>query len=316
VGLAQAVRAFALAATLCSACGFAPGGVTGGDADDAGDGVGGADGGGGTIGGDECAPGVSGCTCIADPGEGGCVHSYGGRFGDGACSPSFQCCDGAWLEGHGACGACTCVAEGDGDGCGTTAEVCFPDFAATVSELSPELRAEMTGTSWHPELACPSFDSLRLIALPHWGFDGAIHQGELVVAAEVASAALHLFEELYLAQFPIERMERVDAYGGDDDASMAANNTSAFNCREITGGGGLSRHSFGVAIDINPVQNPYVRGDLVLPAAGSDYASRAPIRPGMITRPGPVIRAVDDIGWEWGGDWDDPIDYQHVSTGG
>jgi hypothetical protein len=111
-------------------------------------------------------------------------------------------------------------------------------------------------------------------------------------------------------------MVRVDAYDGDDDASMADNNTSAFNCREITGGGALSRHSFGVAIDINPVQNPYVNDDLVLPAAGSDYATRSPLRPGMISRPDPVTRTLSDIGWEWGGDWDDPIDYQHVSTGG
>lgn len=317
MGTGQALRAFALAALACAGCGFAPGGVTGGEADGgAGGSGGGDDGGGGSIDDEDCAPGVSGCTCIPDPGEGGCVHSYGGRFADGGCSPSYQCCDGAWREGHGACGECACVAEGDSAGCGTVGEICFAEFRATASELSPELRAEMTGSSWHPELACPSFDSLRLVALPHWGFDGAIHRGELVVAAEVVSAVEQLFERLYVAQFPIERMARVDAYGGDDDASMADNNTSAFNCRQITGGGGLSRHSFGVAIDINPVQNPYVNDELVLPAAGSDYASRAPIRPGMITRPDAVTRAVDDIGWEWGGDWSDPIDYQHISTGG
>lgn len=319
MGPGPALRAFALAAFACSGCGFAPGGVTGGgEGADGGSGGsgGGADGGGGAIGGDDCEPGAAGCTCVADPGDGGCVHSYGGRFGDGACSPSFQCCDGAWRDGHGACGECTCVAEGDGAGCGTTGEVCFPEFSAAVSALSPELRAEMTGTSWHAELACPSFDTLRLVSLPHWGFDGAIHRGELVVAADVVPAVETLFERLYRDQFPIERMVRVDAYGGSDDASMADNNTSAFNCRQITGGGGLSRHSYGVAIDINPVQNPYVTGDLVLPAAGADYAARAPIRPGMITRPGPVTRTVDAIGWEWGGDWSDPIDYQHISTGG
>jgi len=312
-----AVGTLALAALAWSTlvgCSFAPAGKSGGDGADGGGAPGEADGGGSGVGG--CAPGVAGCTCIPDPGEGGCVHSYGGRFGDGACSPSFQCCDGAWIEGHGSCGECTCTADGDSAGCGTVAEICFADFAATVSALSPELRAEMTGSSWHEELPCPSFDTLRLVSLPHWGFDGAIHRGELVVAAEVADAVELLFERLYLEQFPIARMVRVDAYGGDDDASMADNNTSAFNCREVTGGGALSRHSFGVAIDINPVQNPYVSDDVVLPAAGEDYADRSLIRPGMITRPDPVTRTLLDIGWQWGGDWDDPTDYQHISTGG
>ncbi len=320
VGWGRAFSVALVTALIGSACNFAPGGGgAGGDGDEPDGGTPGpgrSDGGGNGVDGTRCAPGVEGCTCIPDPGEGGCVHSYGGRFGDGACSPSFQCCDGDWREGHGSCGECTCVGEGDGPGCGTTAEICFLDFAATVSELSPDLRAEMTGKSWHPELACPSFDALRLVGVPYWGFDGAIHRGELVVAVEVVSAVQVLFERLYLEQFPIARMVRVDAYGGDDDASMADNNTSAFNCREVTGGGALSRHSFGVAIDINPVQNPYVNDDLVLPAAGNDYASRSPLRPGMISRPDPVTRTLSDIGWEWGGDWDDPIDYQHVSTGG
>lgn len=304
----------ALAAIAASGCSFAPEGDAGEQAD-AGSPGGQLDAG-GSLGGEACSEGTAGCTCIPDPGEGGCVHSYGGRFADGACSPSYQCCDGAWLEGHGSCGECSCVADGDSAGCGTTATICFPDFAATAGEISPDLRAEMTGVSWHQELDCPSFDTLRLVELPFWGFDGAIHRGELVVAAEVVPAVEQLFERLYLEQFPIERMERVDAYGGDDEASMAANNTSAFNCRAITGGGGLSRHSFGVAIDINPVQNPYVSGDTVLPAAGAEYRSRAPVRPGMIVRPDPVTRALAEIGWQWGGDWLDPIDYQHISTGG
>lgn len=315
MGPGPAFCAVALAAIAASGCSFAPAGSAGvGEADAAAASP--VDGGGGAIDSDTCSQGDPGCTCIPDPGEGGCVHSYGGRFADGACSPAFQCCDGAWVEGHDSCGACTCVADGDSAGCGTTATICFPDFAATASELSPELRAEMTGNSWHQELACPSLDTLRLLALPYWGFDGAIHRGELVVAADVVPAVEQLFERLYLEQFPIERMVRVDAYGGDDGASMADNNTSAFNCREITGGGGLSRHSYGVAIDINPVQNPYVSGDLVLPEAGAEFRARTPVRRGMIVRPDPVTRTLVDIGWEWGGDWDDPTDYQHVSTGG
>jgi hypothetical protein len=317
VGPGPALRAALVAAALMtSGCSFVAAGGSGADPDGGAPGTGTADGGTGAIGGEGCAPGVAGCTCIPDPGEGGCVHSYGGRFGDGACSPAFQCCDGAWVEGHGSCGECTCTADGDSAGCGTSGEICFPDFAATASAISPELRAEMTDKTWHADLACPSFDTLRLLEVPYWGFDGAIHRGELVVAAEVVPAVELLFERLYREQFPIAKMVRVDAYGGSDDASMADNNTSAFNCREITGGGALSRHSYGVAIDINPVQNPYVSGATVLPEAGTDYADRSQLRPGMIVRPGPVTNALVDMGWEWGGDWDDPIDYQHISTGG
>jgi hypothetical protein len=302
----------ALVVVGASGCSFAPAGSSSASSPDAGTPAD-IDSGAST---DACAEGKDGCTCIADVGDGGCVHSYGGRFGNGACSPSFQCCDGAWMDGHGSCGECTCIADGEVSGCGTSGTICFPDFAPTVSELSQEVRADMTGKSWHPELDCPSFDSLRLLDLPFWGFDGAIHRGELVVATEVVPAVEQLFERLYREQFPIERMVRVDAYGGDDGASMADNNTSAFNCRQITGGGLLSRHSYGVAIDINPVQNPYVTGDTVLPADGAEYRARSPIRPGMITRPDPITRTIIDIGWEWGGDWDDPTDYQHISTGG
>ncbi|MDD9205334.1 M15 family metallopeptidase, partial [Georgenia sp. 10Sc9-8] len=112
------------------------------------------------------------------------------------------------------------------------------------------------------------------------------------------------------------RMVPVDAYGGDDGASMAANNTSAFNCRTITGGSGWSEHSYGRAIDINPLANPYVAGSTVLPAAGWAYADRIRDAAGMIHAGDEVVRAFAERGWLWGGYWTYPKDYQHFSTSG
>jgi hypothetical protein len=109
-------------------------------------------------------------------------------------------------------------------------------------------------------------------------------------------------------------MERVEAYGGDDDASMAADNTSAFNCREITGGGAFSNHSWGTAIDVNPLENPYVKGDVVLPDAGAAYLDRSDVRPGMIVDGDVVVTAFAAIGFEWGGDWNRLKDYQHFEA--
>lgn len=205
---------------------------------------------------------------------------------------------------------------GDGGGAGAGGDAGDTSYQAVITALPGDVRDEMVGVSWHEDLDCPPLDTLALIRMPHWGFDGAIHQGEIVVAASSADAIAQAFGAMYDARFPIERIVRVDAYGGSDDASMAANNTSAFNCRSITGGGALSQHSYGTAIDLNPVQNPYISGSLVLPEAGEDYATRSPTRPGMVVRPGPALDAFTTIGWQWAGDWDDPIDYQHFSANG
>lgn len=192
-----------------------------------------------------------------------------------------------------------------------------PVFEGSAEPIPPAVQAEMTGLSWKPELDCPSFDELRLVRVSHWDFEGEVRQGELVVAASVADDVIAAFRALFEAGFPIERMVRVDAYGADDDASMAANNTSAFNCRLTTSGTRLSDHSFGTAIDINPVQNPYVTsGGTVYPPAGAAFVDRTNVRQGMIVRPGPAIDAFAAIGWPWGGDWRGTKDYQHFSESG
>ena len=170
-------------------------------------------------------------------------------------------------------------------------------------------------SSWRPGCPVPLSD-LRLVKLTHWGFDGQAHPGELVVHRDVADRILGVFASLFEARFPIQQIRLIDEFGGDDDRSMAANNTSAFNCRRVAGTSRWSQHATGRAIDINPVQNPYVRssGD-VRPPEGRPYIRRDPNVPGLITANGPVVAAFARIGWPWGGRWRSP-DYQHFSSTG
>ena len=170
--------------------------------------------------------------------------------------------------------------------------------------------------SWRP--GCPvGPDDLRRLVVAHWGFDGTVHTGELVVHADVAGDVVSVLGTLFEARFPIERMERVDVYGGDDDASIRANNTSAFNCREVTGGGRWSEHAYGRAIDVNPLQNPYVyRDGSVLDPASGPFADRTRGDAGMIHDGDVVVRAFAAIGWEWGGYFRSIKDYQHFSQSG
>ncbi|HTM21713.1 MAG TPA: M15 family metallopeptidase [Kofleriaceae bacterium] len=188
-------------------------------------------------------------------------------------------------------------------------------FDAEVLPLGIDLCADMNGRSWRDDPRCPRFDELALVRMNHHGFDGAIHRGELVIAAAVADDVVAAFARIFAAGFPIELMARVDRFDADDARSMAANNCSAFNFR-VAPSGKLSQHSFGTAIDINPVQNPMVIGDRVYPDAGAAYLDRGDLRAGMIVRPGPVVDAFAAIGWGWGGDWTRILDYHHFSLTG
>lgn len=188
-------------------------------------------------------------------------------------------------------------------------------YTSSAMPLPADVRAAMTGASWHP--GCPvDLDDLALLELRHWGFDGKVHTGQLVVAARVAAEVGEAFGAVFAAGFPIERMELIEAHDGDDDRSMAANNTSGFNCRPVEGTNRWSEHAVGTAIDINPVQNPYIRDGRISPAASTAYLDRDDVRPGMIVRPGPVVDAFDAVGWSWGGDWGSVKDYHHFSAGG
>ena len=186
-------------------------------------------------------------------------------------------------------------------------------FRGEVAAIPPEVQASMRGASWREHERCPAFEALALVRVSHHGFDGGVHDGELIIAAAVAEDVVRVFERIFAARFPIERMVRIDAYGGDDDRSMADNNSSGFCFRTIAGTGTLSLHALGTAIDLNPVQNPFIKGDSVCPPAARAYLDRTDIRPGMIVRPDPVTDAFDAIGWEWGGDWTRAKDYQHFA---
>jgi hypothetical protein len=186
-------------------------------------------------------------------------------------------------------------------------------YAGSVAPITPELAARMA-SSWRAGCPVPLAD-LRYVTVTYRTFDGAVATGELVVHADVADGVVAVFGELFALGYPIRSMRLVDDFGGSDDASMAADNTSAFNCRPISRGTGWSEHAYGRAIDLNPVENPYVRDGLVLPPEGAPYASR-PDDPGVVHAGDAVVRAFAAHGWQWGGDWSSPVDYQHFSTTG
>ncbi len=153
----------------------------------------------------------------------------------------------------------------------------------------------------------------------HTGFDGKPHTGELVVNKRWAEDLVGVFRTLYEARWPIAQMRLVDDYGGDDDASMAANNTSAFNCRTVAGSSNWSAHAYGNAIDLNPVQNPYLTGREARPpvAALLAHVHRGPLAEvpdGTIKADDVVVRAFAAIGWSWGGAWSTDKDFQHFSA--
>lgn len=186
-------------------------------------------------------------------------------------------------------------------------------YAGTVGPITPDLAARMAA-SWRDGCPVPLAD-LRYVTVTYRDFAGGTATGELVVHADVADSVVAVFGELFALGYPIRSMRLVDDFGGSDDASMAADNTSAFNCRPISRGTGWSEHAYGRAIDLNPVENPYVRGSVVLPPEGEPFASR-PQAPGVVHGGDAVVRAFAAHGWQWGGDWSSPIDSQHFSTSG
>jgi hypothetical protein len=195
-----------------------------------------------------------------------------------------------------------------------TATVSAPSPPRFRARIEPAPAERMT-ESWRP--GCPvALKDLRLLTLTHWGFDGEVHRGELVIHAEQAHAVKEAFRTLFKARFPVKRMRLVDVYGGDDDRSMAANNTSGFNCRTVEGSSSWSEHAYGRAIDINPIQNPAVQDGRVSPPAGARYLDRSRRARGLIRADDAVVRAFASIGWGWGGYWTSFKDYQHFSATG
>lgn len=189
-----------------------------------------------------------------------------------------------------------------------------PPYRAVVRVLSAQERADMTPSVWRR--GCPvGLAALRHVSVPFVGFGGRVRRGALVVHNGAARDVVEVFRALYRARFPIRRMQPIQRYDGDDYASIEADNTSAFNCRAATGSGSWSQHAYGRAIDLNPLENPYVSGGTTSHPRSVRYLDRRPRR-GMIVEGGVVTRAFDARGWEWGGRWSGIKDYQHFSADG
>ena len=171
---------------------------------------------------------------------------------------------------------------------------------------------------------CPvSLDRLRAVHVTHYDFQGGIQEGYIIVLDAVAPFVMTIFQELFQEGFPLHKVVPIDEYGGNDDASMSDNNSSAFNYRPIAGKTILSIHSYGLAIDINPVQNPYMGNSFinkekqcgaieVWPIEGLGYINRRHLQPGMVEE---IVDIFHKYGFrEWGGDWKDLMDYHHFQT--
>lgn len=185
------------------------------------------------------------------------------------------------------------------------------------SEILPEgeIFERINGCSYQENQEI-SLEELRYVRVLYYGFDGETHVGELIVNQAVEEDVLEIFQALYEAQYPIERMELIDDYGGDDEASMTANNTSAFNYRTISGTSRLSNHSYGKAIDLNPFYNPYVYTSKdgtwhCEPAAAAEYGDRSGDFPYKIDHEDLAWKLFTAHGFTWGGDWNTRKDYQH-----
>jgi hypothetical protein len=188
------------------------------------------------------------------------------------------------------------------------------EFHSTIGPITPEIRQRM-GESWSPE--CPvGLEDLRYLTVTFRGFDGEAHTGELVVAASEARGVVSVIEEIFAADFPIEEMRLVTTADLDAPPLGDGNNTAGLVCRPARGQTSWSSHALGLAVDVNPFQNPYQKGDVILPELARSYLDRSWQRPGMIQPDSVVVRAFARIGWSWGGDWRTLKDYQHFSKTG
>ena len=181
-------------------------------------------------------------------------------------------------------------------------------------EITDAIFARIKGKSYKDNCTIP-LSELRYLQILHYNKEGEVLNGELICHQSISDDLLTIFRELYKAKYPIERMVLVDEYDADDEASMKANNSSAFNFRYISGTKSLSRHSRGMAIDINPLYNPYVRQrngrTMVEPTNAESYVDRTKDFPYKIVRGDLCYRLFKKYGFTWGGDWKNSKDYQH-----
>ncbi len=183
-----------------------------------------------------------------------------------------------------------------------------------AEEISDELFAKMQGKSY-PQDCEISRDDLRHLCLLYKDINGETHEGEMVCNLAIADRLIDIFRQLYEADYPIEKMVLIDEYGGDDDASMEDNNTSCFNYRVVSGTKKISRHGYGMAVDLNPRYNPYVHtvdGETVIePVNGQEFADRSADFDYKIDKDDLAYKLFTGAGFTWGGSWKTMKDYQH-----
>lgn len=185
-------------------------------------------------------------------------------------------------------------------------------FHATIQAVPASLLARSSWTS-----ACPvRAGDLRYVTVGFRGFDGLAHTGDLLVNASAAGGLVKVFGRLFAEGYPIERMRVTTTAELDAPPTGDDNTTAGYACRPVRGSKAWSQHAYGLAVDVNPFQNPYHKGKVVLPELATSYLDRAEVRPGMILPNGPVVRAFAAIGWKWGGDYHSLKDYMHFSANG
>jgi hypothetical protein len=185
-------------------------------------------------------------------------------------------------------------------------------FHSTIAAVPTDVLARSTWTERCPVAA----KDLRYVTVSFRGFDGRAHTGELMVHRRAAKPLVTVFGKLFAADFPIERMRVISTAELNAPPTGDGNTTAIFACRAVRGQKAWSQHAYGLAVDVNPFQNPYRRGKVVLPERARSYLDRDDVRPGMIGADGPVVRAFAAIGWEWGGDYRSLKDYMHFSENG
>jgi hypothetical protein len=195
-------------------------------------------------------------------------------------------------------------------------------FASSIRPLPAPVRAELSGPFWHSGCPVP-LSGLRMLTLRYWGFDGRAHTGQLVVNAEAAAPLAQVFSKLYDLRFPIRHMRVADAYGPAGSRPQDGDVTAGFDCRQAvpspctrgTGTGSWSEHAYGEAVDLNPVENPYVGCGMTRDRTALAYLDRSRLRGGMVTPA--VVEAFKSVGWGWGGGWSGSTkDYMHFSATG
>jgi hypothetical protein len=204
---------------------------------------------------------------------------------------------------------------------GTTPQVERVRFAGRIRWPLPErARRELRGTTWHPGCPVPLRD-LALLRFNYVGFDGQVHRGPMVVHRSVASDVLGVFHELFAARFPLKRVALAERFRPTANPNSRRDVTAAFNCRPVITPAGpqptLSQHAWGLAVDVNPLQNPYIGPDgSVRNRYARPYVDRSQDLPGMIHEGDVVVCAFAAIGWSWGGRWSGAKDTMHFSLTG